>query len=154
MLTVRGLVLGIIFLGVVRADAGAQSSTTAPETCGSSIPKLHATLNTQLGFYGDLSLETLTFRLMNDSNETLDSGPDTWILFIDGKEIDDSSNLFLNGGAPTGGYKKVQSGFTYEFGKALPLSRYFPENREYKVYWKASGFQSNIAIVRGVSTKR
>jgi hypothetical protein len=39
---------------------------------------LHATLRAQPGYYGDPKLETLTFRLMNDSDQALDSSTSSW----------------------------------------------------------------------------
>ena len=49
------------------------------------------------------------------------------------------------GPKPTGGYGTVQSGSTFQFGKALPIREYFPEARDYKIYWKAAAFRSNVA---------
>lgn len=40
----------------------------------------------------------------------------------------------------------------FQFGKALPIREYFPEARDYKIYWKAAAFRSNIAVVRGGAT--
>ena len=165
MKILRGPIVGIMFLSIALANITAQSSMKKPEECKPSAPKfhstfnplapkLHGTLNANFGFYGDFRLETLTFRLMNDSNETVDSDPASWTLFIDDRKVSDSYNIFLNGGAPTGGYQKVRSGATYEFGKTLPVAEYFPKDREYKVYWKASGFKSNVAVVRGGSIKK
>jgi hypothetical protein len=58
----------------------------------------------------------------------------------------------LGRGQPTGGYGTVQSGSTFQFGKALPIREYFPEARDYKIYWKASAFRSNVAVVRRGAT--
>jgi len=40
-------------------------------------------------------------------------------------------------------------GSTLQFGMTLPISEYFPEARDYKIYWKGAAFRSNVAVVRG-----
>ena len=86
---------------------------------------------------------------MNDSDNTLDSATRSWILVIDDKEAPDLGGQLWMGPKPTGGYDTVRSGSTYQFGKALLIHQYFPEARNYRVYWKAIGFRSNVAVVRG-----
>ena len=73
------------------------------------------------------------------------------MLVIDGKEVADSGMMFANGPRPVGGFGNVPSGTTFEFGYGLPLNEYFPENRDYKVYWKGAAFQSNTVTVHGGS---
>jgi hypothetical protein len=97
-------------------------------------------------------LETLTFQLKNDSNKVLDSATSTWVLVIDGRQAPDPGGQLWMGPKPVGGYGTVHPGTTYWFGKALPLREYFPEARNYKVYWKAAGFRSNTVVVRGGTT--
>jgi hypothetical protein len=58
------------------------------------------------------------------------------------------------GPKPTGGYDTVNSGTTFQFGKALPIREYFPEARDYRIYWKAAAFRSNEVVVRGGVTLR
>jgi hypothetical protein len=91
---------------------------------------------------------------MNDSDETLTSAEKTWTLVIDGKEVANSGTIFRNGPGPIGGYEKVPSGATFEFGKGFPLTEYFSEHRDYKVSWKSEAFQSNTVTVRGGTEDR
>jgi len=71
---------------------------------------------------------------------------------IDDREVPDRGGQLWMGPKPTGGYGTVQSGSTFQFGKALPIREYFPEARDYKIYWKAAAFRSNVAVVRGGAT--
>jgi len=86
---------------------------------------------------------------MNDSNRVLDSSTSSWKLVIDGKEVPDIGGQLWMGPRPTGGYDTVPSGNTFQFGKGLSIREYFPEPRDYKIYWKATGFKSNEAVVKG-----
>ena len=110
---------------------------------------LHATLNVERGYYGDPKLETLTFRLMNDSDHVLDSSTKSWTLVIDGREAPDPGGQLWMGPRPTDGYDTVPSGSTFQFGKALPIHEYFPEARDYRIYWRAAAFRSNEVVVKG-----
>ena len=120
-----------------------------PDACTDSKRGLHATLNAEPGYYGDLRLEALTFRLMNDSDQVLDSATASWTLVIDDREVPDRGGQLWTGPKPTGGYGTVRSGSMFQFGKALPIHEYFPEARDYQIYWKADAFRSNVAVVRG-----
>ncbi|MBB5061469.1 hypothetical protein HDF16_006205 [Granulicella aggregans] len=126
-----------------------QSQKRAQLASSDNSRGLHATLNAEHGWYGDDHLETLKFRLMNDSDKTLDSATGSWVLVIDDKQAPDPGGQLWMGGKPTGGYDTVRPGTTFQFGKALPLRQYFPEARDYKVYWKAAGFRSNVVVIRG-----
>src|SRR5215469_8270174 len=48
---------------------------------------------------------------------------------------------------------RLNPGESYQFGKPLPLSKYFPEEQEYRVYWKGNGFGSSTITVT-VTPKR
>ena len=110
---------------------------------------LRATLNAEHGWYGDDHFEKFTFRLMNDSDRTLDSATHSWVLVIDGRTAPDPGGQLWMGGKPTGGYDTVRPGSSYEFGKALSFRQYFPQARAYRVSWKAAGFRSNVVVVQG-----
>ena len=114
---------------------------------------LHGTLNVERGYYGDLRLATLTFRLMNDSDQVVDSAQTSWVLIIDDREVPDPGGQLWMGPKPTGGYGTVKSGSTFQFGKGLPIREYFPEPRDYKIYWKAAAFRSNVVTVTGGVTQ-
>ncbi|MBB5061427.1 hypothetical protein HDF16_006163 [Granulicella aggregans] len=134
-------------------ELSGQPQKNAQRESSQSKAGLHATLKAEHGWYGDNRLETLTFRLMNDSDETLDSATSSWVLVIDDKQAPDPGGQLWMGGKPTGGYDIVRPGTTYQFGKGLSLRQYFPEARDYKVYWKAAGFRSNVVVVRGQAAR-
>ena len=90
----------------------------------------------------------LTFILLNDSDAPINAVEGGWQIVIDGKELKDSDSIFGNGPGPVGGYGTLKPGESYEFGKGLELSRYFPEEREYKVSWKGKAFRSSTITVR------
>jgi hypothetical protein len=134
------------------ASSWSQSRDPKPDPSSVSKRGLHATLNAERGYYGDPRLETLTFRLMNDSDQVLDSATASWALVIDDREVPDRGGQLWAGPKPTGGYGTVRPGTTFQFGKALPIREYFPEARDYKIYWKAAAFRSNVVVVRGGAT--
>jgi hypothetical protein len=75
-------------------------------------------------------------------------------LVIDGQEVPNRGGQLWMGPKPTGGYDTVPSGATFQFGKGLPIREYFPEARDYKIYWKSAAFRSNEVIVKGGFTLR
>jgi len=90
----------------------------------------------------------LTCILLNDSEAPINAVDGGWKIVIDGKELEDSDFIFGNGPGPVGGWGTLKPGESYEFGKALELSRYFPEEREYRVFWKGKAFRSSTITVR------
>jgi hypothetical protein len=129
------------------SETGEHKSTT---TCFETKRGLHATMSAKAGWFGDPKSESLTFVLMNDSDEDLESGEDSWTLVIDDLDVPDTGGqLWRFGPRSREGYGTLRSGQIFQFGKALPLAEYFPERRDYKVFWKAAGFRSNAIIVRG-----
>jgi hypothetical protein len=56
--------------------------------------------------------------------------------------------IFGNGPGPVGGWNELSPGQNYQFAKALPVSVYFKKPGEYRVSWKADGFQSPTILVR------
>lgn len=91
--------------------------------------------------------------LLNDSETAQSIAPESWKIVIDGKELSDSDWIFGNGPGPVGGYGTLAAGATFDFGKALPIARYFPETREYRISWKARYFQSPTVTVRIPTSK-
>lgn len=89
----------------------------------------------------------LTFILLNDGEAPINSVEGGWQIVIDDKELKDSDFIFGNGPAPSGGWGILNPGESYEFGKGLELSKYFPEEREYQVSWKGRGFRSSTITV-------
>lgn len=126
-------------------------SQQTPDASPDSKAGLRASLSAASGYYGDPRLMTLTFRLTNDSDHVLHSEEKSWVLVIDDREVPDRGGQLWMGPRPTGGYGIVPPGRTFIFGKALPYREYFPEARDYKVYWKAAAFRSNVVVVRGAA---
>lgn len=118
------------------------------ESCGG----LHAAIRGELVRrdrpYTEPPFVMLTFILLNDSEAPVNAVEGGWRIIIDGEELKDSDFIFGNGPQPDGGYGTLKPGESYQFGKGLELSRYFPEEREYKVSWKGKGFQSSTITVR------
>lgn len=97
---------------------------------------------------------SLPFLLLNDAEVARHASPESWKLVIDGKELEDSWYLFGNGPMPSGGYEVLAAGATFSFGKALPVSKYFPERREYKISWKGKDFQSPTMLFKVTEEKK
>lgn len=92
----------------------------------------------------------VTFILLNDGESPVNSTEEGWKLFIDGKEQD---GVWNSGPQPIGGYGTLNPGESYEFAMALELSRFFPEERDYKLYWKGKRFRSSTITVKVTSKK-
>ena len=98
--------------------------------------------------YSQEEFVMLSFILLNDSDAPINAVKGGWQIVVDGRELRDSDYIFGNGPGPVGGFGTLKPGESYEFGKELPLSRYFPEEREYRVYWKGKGFRSSTITVK------
>jgi hypothetical protein len=108
---------------------------------------LHAAVTAQFvpsreGFSQEAHVQ-LSFILLNDSDRPIDVKASTWKIAVDGGELPDSDSIFGNGPHPTGGYKTLNPGESYQFGYALPVRKYFPYSGKYKVAWKGSDFESS-----------
>ena len=122
---------------------GAQESKSQRNCVG-----LHAGITAQLTQgYSDPSV-MISFHLLNDSETTQSTAPESWQIVIDGKELKDSDWILGNGPQPTEGYGTLAAGATFDFGKALPIAKYFSEAREHRISWKGRYFQSPTVAVR------
>jgi hypothetical protein len=127
---------------------GAQESKSQGNGTG-----LHAGITVQLTQgYSDPSV-MIAFHLLNESKTAQNTAPESWKIVIDDKELKDSDWIFGNGPGPVGGYGTLAAGATFDFGKALPISKYFPETREYRISWKGRYFQSPTVTVRIPTSK-
>lgn len=145
----RILSSSLALVSCYQTSSWSQSPGHKQDATSASKRGLHATLNAERGWYGHPRLETLTFRLMNDSDHTLDTATASWTLVIDDRQVPDRGGQLWAGPKPTEGYGTVGSGGTIQFGKGLPVREYFPESRDYNIYWKAAAFRSNVVVVRG-----
>ena len=123
------------------------------ENCGGLHAAIRAELVRRDPPYTQPPFVMLSFILLNDSEVPINAVEGGWRIVIDGKELKDSDFIFGNGPHPTGGYGTLKPGESYELGKGLELSRYFPEEREYKVSWKGKRFQSSTITI-SVSPKQ
>jgi|SRR5580704_9268391 hypothetical protein len=109
---------------------------------------LHAGITAQLTQgYSEPSV-MVAFHLLNDSETAQTTAPDSWKIVIDGKELSDSGWIFGNGPEPVEGYGTLATGSTFDFGKALPIVKYFAETKEHRISWKGRYFQSPTVTVR------
>ena len=140
------LVIAAVFATTIVPFMAAQDKRE--ESCGG----LHAAIRGELVRrdppYTQPPFVMLTFILLNDSDVPINAVAGGWQIVIDGKELEDSDFIFGNGPGPVGGYGVLKPGESYELGKGLELSRYFPEEREYRVSWKGKGFRSSTITVR------
>ena len=128
--------------------AGAQESKSQGNCTG-----LHAGITAQLTQGYEEPSVMVAFLLLNDSETAQSTAPESWTILIDGKELSDSGWIFGNGPEPSGGYGTLAAGATFDFGKALPIAKYFPERREYRISWKGRYFQSPTVTVRIPTSK-
>jgi hypothetical protein len=127
---------------------GAQESKSQGNCTG-----LHAGITAQLTQGYSESSVMVAFHLLNDSETAQSTAPESWKIVIDGKELSDSGWIFGNGPGPVEGYGTLAAGATFDFGKALPIAKYFPETREYRISWKGRYFQSPTVTVRIPTSK-
>ncbi len=88
-----------------------------------------------------------TFTVLNDGDTTVSPERDDWKLFVDDIEVGDSQSIFLEGEGPLGGWRDLKPGESFHLKKRLPVSLYFPEEREHKVYWESRSFRSSTIVV-------
>jgi len=129
------------------------AQNTSTQSCGG----LHAAIRGELVHrdspFTEPPFVMLSFILLNDSEKPINAAEEGWKIVIDGKELEDSGYIFGNGPGPVGGWGILNPGESYQFGKGLPLTKYFPEEREYRVSWKGKTFRSSTITVR-VTPKR
>lgn len=116
-------------------------------SCGGLHAGIRAVLQRRDVPYAHPLFLAISFILVNDGQEVIDSAPGAWKIVINGTELSDSGWIFGNGPAPMGGYGKLNPGDFYEFGKGLDISKYFPKDGMYQVSWRADGFQSSTIEV-------
>ncbi len=140
MLHLRRILVPLFLIALWQTLAGQESKPRS--TCAG----LHAGITAEFApGYTEPSV-MVAFVLLNDAETSGNAAPGSWKLVIDGKELEDSGFLFGNGPMPTGGYGTLAPGATFNFSKALPVAKYFPEKREYTVSWRGKDFQSPTII--------
>jgi hypothetical protein len=146
-LTVVTILVAVFLIPSIGAEDKHGKESRLEASCGG----LHAAIRGELVRrdppYTQPPFVMLTFILLNDGDTPVNSIEGGWQIVIDGKELSDSDFIFGNGVTPVGGWGTLKPGESYEFGKGLELSRYFPEEREYRVSWKGKGFQSSTITV-------
>jgi hypothetical protein len=114
---------------------------------------LHAGVTAQLTQGYSEPKVMVAFHLLNDSETAQNTAPESWKIVIDGKELNDSDWILSNGPGPVGGYGTLAAGATFDFGKALPVAKYFPETKKYRVSWRGRYFQSPTVTIRIPTSK-
>jgi hypothetical protein len=141
----RGMLLSTLAAIIIPCIA----ARSAPEqACGGLHAAIRAELVRRDPPYTQPPFVMLTFVLLNDSEKPINTVEEGWKIVVDGKDVEESDFIFGNGVTPVGGWGTLNPGESYEFGKGLELSRYFPEEREYRVSWKGKGFRSSTITVR------
>ncbi|MGC2248784.1 MAG: hypothetical protein WA609_19430 [Terriglobales bacterium] len=149
---IRRSMAAIVYPLLLAAVSVAQTAEQkTPENGGVALKTctgLHAGIRAQMiPPYTETPSVMLTFLLLNDSETPVDVEASSWRILVNGSELNDSGMIFGNGPGPKGGYHVLKPGKTYEFGKALPITKYFLPNGQYKVSWKGSAFQSPTITV-------
>jgi len=151
-------------LVVLAATGTGRQALPASQAMGAS--KLQASLTASVDIYAESPSELVTFRLKNGTQIDVECRPETWALMIDGKAYAGSGILFGNGPGTSGGPCQaglqggeerralLKPGAVFEKTWLLDLIHCFPENRDYKVAWRAAGFESNTVTVHGLSPSR
>lgn len=65
---------------------------------------------------------------------------------VDGVDLKDSDYILGNGMQPDGVWGILNPGESYDFGKELEISKYFPKLGEHTLSWKGGGLQSSTII--------
>ena len=142
------ILYSLLLAAVVVTETTAQKPPEKGGAFAKTCPGLHAGIRAQIiPPSTDTPSVMLLFVLMNDSETPLDVEAGSWRIVLNGKELNDSGNLFGNGPMPVGGYRVLKPGEFYEFGKALPIAEYFLPNGQYQVSWKGAAFQSPTIAV-------
>jgi len=141
------MLVTICFISPIAAQDAPRESSGKDRNCSGLHAGIRAELVRRDPAYAQPAFVMLSFVLLNDGVSPTNSVEGGWMIVIDGKELSDSGWIFGNGPGPVGGWGTLSPGESYEFGKALPISKYFPEEREYKVYWKGKMFQSSTITV-------
>lgn len=126
----------------------AQDTPGKRDSFNKSCSGLHAGIRAQIiSPYTETPSVMLTFVLLNDSDAPVDVESGSWRILIDGSELKDSGMIIGNGPMPMGGYRILNPGESYEFGKALPIVNYFLPNGPHRVSWKGNAFRSPTITV-------
>jgi hypothetical protein len=145
---VATIVCPLLLAAVVAVQTTAQKTPESASERPKSCPGLHAGIRAQLMSPNtETRAVMLSFVLLNDSETPIDVEVRSWRIVVNGKDLNDSGMIFGNGPEPVGGYRVLNPGESYEFGKALPIAEYFLPNGPYKVSWKGGAFQSPTITV-------
>jgi hypothetical protein len=143
---VARIVCLVLLTAVVTAQTATQKTPSKGDTL--NCPGLHAGIRSQImPPYTETPSVMLSFVLLNDSDASVDVEAGSWRIVVDGTDLKDSGMIFGNGPMPEGGYRILKPGESYEFGKALPIVKYFLPNGQHKVSWKGTGFESSTISV-------
>jgi hypothetical protein len=112
-----------------------------------SCRSLDARIEQSTNIY-EMDFVEIQFILKNLGVDCFDVFPGSWEIVINGKKMPDSGFILGNGPGPIGGYKALNSGQSFEFGKGIALTKeHFPMRGDYKMYWRGKHFRSNTITI-------
>ena len=140
-------IMAVCFVPQVAGPRILQATQQVEQSCAGLHAGIRAELVRRDPNYSRPAFVMVSFVLLNDGETPMNSTKGGWQIVIDGKELSDSGFIFGNGPQPGRGWGVLKPGESYEFGKELEISRYFPKLGEHTVSWKGQLFQSSTIKV-------
>ena len=138
-------IMAVCFVPQVAGPRILQATKQDEKSCGGLHAGIRAELVRKDPNYSRPAFVMVSFVLLNDGETPMNSTE--WQIVIDGKELSDSGFIFGNGFQPEGGYGVLKPGESYEVGRELEISKYFPKLGEHTLSWKGQLFQSSTIKV-------
>ncbi len=123
------------------------SQDNANKDCAGLHAGIRAELVRRDPNYSRPAFVMVSFVLLNDGPNLVNSTEGGWKIVIDGRQVSDSQYVLFNGIQPDGGWGILKPGESYEFGRELEISKYFPKLGEHTLCWEGPRFQSSAIKV-------
>jgi hypothetical protein len=141
-------IIAVCFTPLVATPRILQTEKEVEQRCSGLHAGIRAELVRSDPNYSRPAFVMVSFILLNDGEFPINSVNGGWQIVIDGKELSDSGFIFGNGPQPDGGWGILKPGESYDFGKELEISRYFPKLGEHTLSWKGQLFQSSTIKIK------